>query len=79
MDGIANHLDDLNALGDEDPYWGESNDDVATHLELSFDRAFAPFPLKMRHQILQFPFCLGLVTNLSEDKSIIVEGEKEPF
>ena len=79
MDRIANHLDDLNALRDEDPDGGESNNDVTAHLQLRFDRALAPFPLQVCHQILQFPFCLRFVTNLNKDKSMNCEGEKEPF
>ena len=79
MDGVANHLDDLDALRDEDPDGGESNNDVAAHLQLSFDRALAPFPLQVGHQILQFSFCLCFVTNLNKEKSINFVGENEPF
>ena len=79
MDGVANHLDNLNALGDENPDGSERNNDIAAHLQLGFDRALAPFSLQVGHQILKFPFCLRFITNLNEDKSIIAEGEKEPF
>ena len=66
VDGVANHLDDLNALGDEDPDGGEGHDDVAAHLELGFDRTFPPFPLEVGHQVLQFPFRLRFVANLDD-------------
>ena len=79
MDGITNHLDDFNALRDEDPDGGESNNDVAAHLQLSFDRTFAPFSLQVGHQILKFPFCLCFITNLNKGKSIIAERRKGTF
>ena len=65
MDGVANHLDDLDALRDEDPDRCESNDDVATHLQLGLDRTFPPLSLKVGHQVLQFALRLGFVTNLN--------------
>ena len=73
MDGVANHLDDLDALRDEDPDRCESNDDVATHLQLGLDRTFPPLSLKMGHQVLQFALRLGFVTNLNG----IIRGPSE--
>ena len=74
MDGVANHLDDLDALRDEDPDRCESNDDVASHLQLGLDRTFPPLSLKVGHQVLQFALRLGFVTNLNGIIRLVIDG-----